>query len=114
MNSYCSTFSIPPFLHLAVRVPLQDGWFAEGGQFSIITRPNIDQFSVIIITGITKTACMPIPPFLTFEDLRRAKEKDVGNRLPAVKIVKKACQRDKALEKRVFYENAVSLVGVDE
>jgi hypothetical protein len=64
--------------------------------------------------GITKTACMPIPPFLTFEDLRRAKEKDVGNRLPAVKIVKKACQRDKALEKRVFYENAVSLVGVDE
>ena len=37
-----------------------------------------------------------------------------GNRLPAVKIVKKACQRNKALETRVLYKNAASLVGVDE
>ena len=34
-----------------------------------------------------------------------------GNRLPAVKIVKKACQGDKRLEQQIFYDNAVSLVG---
>ncbi|MBC2717343.1 MAG: amidohydrolase family protein [Desulfobacteraceae bacterium] len=34
-----------------------------------------------------------------------------GNRKPAVKIVKKACRGDKSLEKRIFYENAASLLG---
>lgn len=33
-----------------------------------------------------------------------------GNRLPAVKIVKKACKGDAALEKRIFYENAAELL----
>ncbi len=28
--------------------------------------------------GIEKTACMPIPPYNTFEDLRRAQEEDAG------------------------------------
>ena len=34
-----------------------------------------------------------------------------GNRLPAVKIVKKACRGDKGLEQQIFYDNAASLVG---
>ncbi len=34
-----------------------------------------------------------------------------GNRKPAVKIVKKACCADKALERRIFYENAAELLG---
>jgi predicted TIM-barrel fold metal-dependent hydrolase len=35
-----------------------------------------------------------------------------GNRKPAIKIVKKACQGDKSLENRIFYENAASLLGI--
>ena len=35
-----------------------------------------------------------------------------GNRKPAVRIVKKACQGDKSLEKRIFYENAASVLGM--
>lgn len=35
-----------------------------------------------------------------------------GNRKPAIKIVRKACQSDKSLENRIFYENAASLLGM--
>lgn len=35
-----------------------------------------------------------------------------GNRLPAIKIIKKACKGDTALEKRIFYENAAELLGL--
>lgn len=35
-----------------------------------------------------------------------------GERLPAVKRVKKACRGDNYLEKLVFYENAASLLGI--
>jgi len=35
-----------------------------------------------------------------------------GERIPAVKRVKKACQGDKYLEQLVFYENAASLLGI--
>jgi len=35
-----------------------------------------------------------------------------GNRKPTIKIVKKACQGDKSLEKRIFYENAASVLGI--
>jgi predicted TIM-barrel fold metal-dependent hydrolase len=34
-----------------------------------------------------------------------------GNRKSAIKIVKKACQGDKSLESRIFYENAAALLG---
>ena len=34
-----------------------------------------------------------------------------GNRKPTIKIVKKACQGDTSLEKRIFYENAAELLG---
>jgi hypothetical protein len=33
-----------------------------------------------------------------------------GNRIPAIKIIKKACKGDKALEHQIFYENAASLL----
>jgi len=33
-----------------------------------------------------------------------------GNRLPAIKIIKKACKGDAYLERRIFYENAASLL----
>jgi uncharacterized protein len=35
-----------------------------------------------------------------------------GNRLPAIRIIKKACKGDTALEKRIFYENAAALIGL--
>jgi uncharacterized protein len=35
-----------------------------------------------------------------------------GNRIPAIKIIKKACKGDSALEKRIFYENAAELLGI--
>ena len=35
-----------------------------------------------------------------------------GNRKSAIKIVKKACQGDKSLENRIFYENAAALLGI--
>jgi hypothetical protein len=35
-----------------------------------------------------------------------------GNRQSAVKIIKKACCGDKSLERRIFYENAASLLGI--
>ena len=34
-----------------------------------------------------------------------------GNRIPAIKIIKKACKGDSGLEKRIFYENAAELLG---
>jgi len=34
-----------------------------------------------------------------------------GNRLPAIKIIKKACKGDISLERRIFYENAASILG---
>jgi len=34
-----------------------------------------------------------------------------GNRKSAIKIVKKACRGDKSLEKQIFYENAINLIG---
>jgi len=33
-----------------------------------------------------------------------------GNRIPAIKIVKKACKGDKGLEKRILFENAAGLL----
>jgi predicted TIM-barrel fold metal-dependent hydrolase len=36
-----------------------------------------------------------------------------GNRPPAVEIVKRACRGDKGLERRIFFENAAELLGVD-
>lgn len=35
-----------------------------------------------------------------------------GNRKSAIKIIKKACGGDKLLERRIFYENAASLLGL--
>ncbi|MFZ5570444.1 MAG: amidohydrolase family protein [Thermodesulfobacteriota bacterium] len=35
-----------------------------------------------------------------------------GNREPAIRIVKKACRGDRALERRIFYENAAGLLGL--
>jgi len=35
-----------------------------------------------------------------------------GNRKPTIKIVKKACRGDASLEKRIFYDNAASLLGI--
>jgi predicted TIM-barrel fold metal-dependent hydrolase len=35
-----------------------------------------------------------------------------GNRPPAFRIIKKACRGDKALERRIFYENAADLLGI--
>lgn len=35
-----------------------------------------------------------------------------GNRIPAIKIIKKACKGDKALEHRIFYENAAALLKI--
>jgi len=36
-----------------------------------------------------------------------------GNRPPAIRIIKKACRGDKGLERRIFYENAASLLKID-
>jgi len=36
-----------------------------------------------------------------------------GNRRPAVRILKKACKGDKALEKRIFFENAAELMNLN-
>jgi predicted TIM-barrel fold metal-dependent hydrolase len=35
-----------------------------------------------------------------------------GNRIPAIKIIKKACRGDSGLEKRIFYENAAALLKI--
>jgi uncharacterized protein len=35
-----------------------------------------------------------------------------GNRIPAIKIIKKACKGDSGLKKRIFYENAAELLGI--
>jgi uncharacterized protein len=35
-----------------------------------------------------------------------------GNRLPAIRIIKKACRGDASLERRIFYENAASLLNM--
>jgi uncharacterized protein len=35
-----------------------------------------------------------------------------GNRPPAIRIIQKACRGDKALEHRIFYENAAGLLGI--
>jgi uncharacterized protein len=35
-----------------------------------------------------------------------------GNRPPAIRIIQKACRGDKALERRIFYENAAGLLGI--
>ncbi len=34
-----------------------------------------------------------------------------GNRLPAIKIIKKACKGDASLEKMIFFDNAASILG---
>ncbi len=36
-----------------------------------------------------------------------------GNRPPAVEVVKRACRGDKGLERRIFFENAAELLGLD-
>ncbi len=36
-----------------------------------------------------------------------------GNRPPAIRIIKKACRGDKGLARRIFYENAASLLKID-
>ena len=36
-----------------------------------------------------------------------------GNRRPAVRTLRKACKGDKALEKRIFFENAAELMDLD-
>jgi len=35
-----------------------------------------------------------------------------GNRMPAIKIVKKGCKGDRDVEKQILYENAASLLGM--
>jgi len=37
-----------------------------------------------------------------------------GNRRPAIKIIKKACRGDRALERRIFYENAAELMKISK
>ncbi len=35
-----------------------------------------------------------------------------GNRIPAIKIVKKACKKDEGLERRILFENAAALLNL--
>ena len=76
--------SFSEFLHHSGVTRRFDAWLYEK-TYNMVTRASIARNATATLSnmqqsmdeaGITGSACMPIPPYLTFEDLKAAKEKE--------------------------------------